>query len=94
MVLREAKPWQRRALEGSGGSRARFWTPAVLRGKVVTFVLEGRETVAEASSTGFWRYMGRAFGPPRFCVEGSSLLVSRREGRETVAEASSRELWR
>ena len=43
--------WQGYTLEGSGGSGgsgARFWTPAVLHGRVVTFGLEGRETVAGA----------------------------------------------
>ena len=62
LVSRGAKPWQGRTLEGSGSSGARFWTPAVLRGRVVTRAL----AVA-----------ARAFGPLRFCVEGSSLLVSR-----------------
>ena len=37
--------------EGSGGRGARFWTPAVLRGRV-TFGPEGRETVAGACSRG------------------------------------------
>ena len=51
LVSRAAKPWQGRTLEGSGGSRAHFWTRfawmgPVLRGTVVTFGLEGRETVA------------------------------------------------
>ena len=59
---------------------ARFWTPAVLRGRVVAFGPEGRETV----------YF-RGFGPVRFCVEVSLLLVS--EGRETVARAYFRGLW-
>ena len=47
-AAKAAKPWQRRTLEGSGGSGARF---CVLRGRVVTFGLEGREgreTVAGA----------------------------------------------
>ena len=52
--------------EGSGGSGARFWTIAVLRGRVVTFGREGRDTVAGAYSRGL----------PRFCVGGSSLLAS------------------
>ena len=55
LASRGAKPWQGRALEGSGASGARFWTSAVLRGKVVTFGLEGRETVARACSRGLWR---------------------------------------
>ena len=55
LVSRGAIPWQGRTLEGSGGSGARFWTPAVLRGKVVTFGLEGRDTVAGAYSRGLWR---------------------------------------
>ena len=55
LASRGAKPWQERALEGSGGSGARFWTPAVLRGRVVTFGLEGRETVAGAYFRGLWR---------------------------------------
>ena len=50
-----AKPWQGRTLEGSGGSGTRFWTPAVLCGKVVTFALEGRETVRGACSRVLWR---------------------------------------
>ena len=72
LPLRGAKPWRGRALEGSGGSGARFWTRGfcvegssllasrgakprralldlwILRGKVVTLGLEGRETVAGA----------------------------------------------
>ena len=40
---------------GRGGSGARFWTPAVLHGRVVTVSLEGRETVASACSRGLWR---------------------------------------
>ena len=119
LLSRGARPWQGRALEGSGGSGARFWTSAVLRGRVLTFGLEGSETVAGAYSRGLWRQRrvlldvrgfawkgphfwpggqrnrgkgvlkkalavaralaaaARAFGRPRFCVERSSLLLSR-----------------
>ena len=42
LVSRAAKPWQRRTLEGFGGSGACFWTPAVLRGRVVTAALLAR----------------------------------------------------
>ena len=49
--LEAAKAFQGRALEGSGGSGARFWTPAVLRGRVVSFDFEGRETVAGRTCT-------------------------------------------
>ena len=55
LVSRGAKPWQGRTPKGSGGSGARFWTPAVLRGRVVTFGLEGCETVAGAYFRGLWR---------------------------------------
>ena len=55
LVSRGAKPWQGRTLEGSGGRGARFWTPAVLLGRVVTFGLEGRGTVAGAYSRGLRR---------------------------------------
>ena len=57
-AARAAKPWQGRSLDGSGGSGARFWTLAVLSGRVVTFGVEGREgceTVARAYSRGLWR---------------------------------------
>ena len=92
LVSRAAKPWPRRALEGSGGSGAGFWTLAVLRGKVVTFALEGRETVAGAILQRAVAVAVRAFGRPRFCVEGSSVLLSRgakpRQGRALLG------LWR
>ena len=55
LAARGAKPWRGRALEGSGGSGARFWTAAVLRGNVVTFGREGREAVVRACSRGLWR---------------------------------------
>ena len=55
LASRAAKPWHGRTLKGSGSSGARFWTPAVLRGKVDAFGLEGRETVARAYSRGLWR---------------------------------------
>ena len=55
LVSRAAKPWQGRALEGCGGSSARFWNCAVLRGRVITFGLERRETVAKACFRGLWR---------------------------------------
>ena len=55
LVSRGAKPWQGRTLEGSGGSGACFWTPAVLRRRVVTFGLEGRESVAGACFRVLWR---------------------------------------
>ena len=91
LVSRAAKPWQGRALEGSGGRRA-LLDPWVLRGKVVTlksqeppslcrpralldpWVLHGkpspfgRASLAGGSGARFWT---------RFCVEMSSLLVSR-----------------
>ena len=47
--------WQGRTLEDSGGRRARFWTRGLLHGNVVTFGLEGRETLAGACSRGLWR---------------------------------------
>ena len=67
--------WQGRTLEGSGGSGARFWTSAVLRGRVVTFALrakpwQGRTLESPGSS-------GARFWTPRFCMEGSPLLLSR-----------------
>ena len=80
LVSRAAKPWQGRTLEGSGGSGARFWTPAVLRGKVVTFGLEGRETVA------------RAYLTP--AVLRGRVITFGLEGREIVARAYFRGLWR
>ena len=52
LASKGGKPWQGRTLEAFGGSGARFWTSAVLRGKVVTFGLEARETVARAYSRG------------------------------------------
>ena len=42
LVSRAAKPWHGHTLEGFGGSGARFWTPAVLRGRVVTKPWQGR----------------------------------------------------
>ena len=48
LASRGAKPWHGRALEGSGGGGARFWTCAVLRGRVITFGPEGRETLVGA----------------------------------------------
>ena len=55
LASRGAKPWQGLTLEGSGATGARFGMSAVLRGRVVTFGLGGRETVAGACSRGLWR---------------------------------------
>ena len=64
-----AKPWQGRTLEGSGGSRARFWT----RGFCVetSSLLVSRRTL-EGSGGSRARFWTRGFS-----VEMSSLLVSR-----------------
>ena len=70
LLSRGAKPWHGRALEGSGGSGVGFWTSAVLRGKVLTFGLEGRETVAEACSRGLWRYRRRLLDVRGFAWKG------------------------
>ena len=85
---RAAKPWQGRTLEDSGGSGARFWTPAVLRGKVVTFGFEGRETVAAPYLEG----SGGSFWTP--AVLRGRVVTFGLEGRETVAAPYSRGLWR
>ena len=69
LAPRVAKPWQGRALEGSGGSGARFWTPG--------FCVEGSSLLApRVAKPGKGRttqralaVVARAFGPPRFCVE-------------------------
>ena len=92
LASRAAKPWQGRALEGSGGSSARFWTPAVLRGRLVTVGLEGRETVAracsraEGSSRGLLLWQARFWTPA--VVRGRAVTFGL-EAREAVAGACS-----
>ena len=63
LASRGAKPWRGHTLEGSGGSGTRFWTSAALRGKFVTFCLEG------ARNRGALAVAAHALGRRRFCVE-------------------------
>ena len=103
MVSRGAKPWLGPCLEGSGGSGARFWTCAVLRGRVVTFGPEGRETLvgayySEGSGGGGARFWTpRGFGGARFWTDAvlrGRVVTFGPEGREAVAGAYSRGLTR
>ena len=54
LAARGAKPWQGRTLDALAVAAA-LLDPALLRGGVVTFGLEGREAVAWAYSKGLWR---------------------------------------
>ena len=91
LLSRGAKPWRGRALDGSGGSGARFWMSAVLRGMVLTSGFDGGKTVARAYSRGpggsgarFWTS----------AVLRGMVLTFGLEGRETVARTCSGGLWR
>ena len=84
---RAAKPWQGGALEGSGGSGARLWTSAALHGKVLTFALESRETVAGACSIEGSGGSGARFWTS--AVLRGKVITFALEGRETVAGGCS-----
>ena len=91
LAPRVAKPWRGRTLEGSGGSGARFWTLAVLRGRVSTVGLQGRETLVGAYYSEGSGSSGARFWTP--AVLRGRVVTFGLEGRKTVAGACSRGLW-
>ena len=84
------KPWQGRTLDRSGGWRARFRLPRLLRGRVGTFGLEASETVARAYSTQVW-WLACLLLVTRGMVV--ALSASRPEALEIVAGTYSRRIW-
>ena len=89
LVLRAAKSWQGRTLEGSGGSGARFWTRGLCVERVVTFGLGGRATFAGSWSSGLWWWRRALLDP--WILRGRVVTFGF-EGRETLAGACSKNL--